>query len=368
MKLNETIAALRREHDMTQETVADALGVSIAAVSKWETAAAYPDIELLPKIAALFDVSLDYLMGCTRTVSKTVEEHIAHAYELVKNRNNRGADEYLTAVLARYPENNLLKIECARIKRIRTCGVSDTPKSVELLVGAEKLLKSVRVRELNRRETDLYYAALASVYTVWKRFDEASAALDEIMPDSKFNPEQQKYYLELERGNDRDAIAGMQKMMFRGIHDIIVTSSWYYAVYPDQPEKVLEHQKFLVRLLNAVTDGKPSPFERDLSYTWECIALMNVKLGRNDEAVDAILQAAEHGEKFDSLETMTYTILPCFALLDPDFDKSLDYHPHGTGSLASLIAHIVKNAGPEREDYVKIRENARLQELYRRYC
>ena len=165
-----------------------------------------------------------------------------------------------------------------------------------------------------------------------------------------------------------DAIAGMQKMMFRGLHDIIVTSSWYYAACPDQPEKILEQQVFLVRLLDAVTTGIPSPFDRDLAYTWECIALMNVKLGRSSEAVDAILQAAMYGERFDSLENMTYTVLPCFALLNSDFDRSLDYHPHGTGSLASLIAHIVKNAGPEREDYTKIREDSRLQELFRRYC
>lgn len=368
MKLSETIANLRKEHNLTQEAVADALGVSIAAVSKWENAIAYPDIELLPKIAALFDVSVDYLMNYSRTAAKTVDDHIAHAYELVKARDNRAADEYMSRILVRYPENNRVKIECARIKQIRTCGVSDTLKSQELLRDAEKILKSVNLKELTRREYELYYSTLASVYTVWKRFDEAADALDEIIPDDKYNPEQQKYYLELERGNVNGAIAGMQKMMFRGVHNIIVTSSWYYAAYLNEPETVLEHQKFLLTLLEAFTGGKSSPFDRDLAYTCECIALMHTKLGHTDEAIDAFCRAVEYAERFDAIDQMTYTTLPALALLDPAFDASLDYYPHGQGSLGSLIAHIVAEAGPEREDYVKIRDDERVREITSRYC
>ena len=368
MKLSETIANLRREHNMTQEAIADALGVSIAAVSKWENAIACPDIELLPKIAALFDVSIDYLMDYSRTAEKTIDEHVSHAYTLVKKRDNRAADEHMSSLLIRYPENNRVKIECARIKQIRTCGDSELPKNRVLLADAERILKSVNLRELNRHETELYYSTLASVYTVWKRFDDAAAALDAIMPNGKFEPEQHKYYLELERGNRDGAITGMQKMMLRSIHNIIVTSSWYYAAYPDQPEKVLEHQQFLVRLLEAFTCGMPSPFDRDLAYTWECITLMHTKLNRNDEAIDAFRRAVECAERFDGITEMTYTVLPALSMLDPVFDAEMDYYPHGHGSLASLIAHIVAEAGPEREEYAKIREDERVRKITSCYC
>lgn len=46
-KLGKRIAALRRKRGWTQEKLAQQLGVSAAAVSKWETGAAYPDIALL---------------------------------------------------------------------------------------------------------------------------------------------------------------------------------------------------------------------------------------------------------------------------------------------------------------------------------
>ena len=53
---------LRKASGMTQEQLAAEFGVSVQAVSKWETAASYPDIELMPRIADLFGVSLDELL------------------------------------------------------------------------------------------------------------------------------------------------------------------------------------------------------------------------------------------------------------------------------------------------------------------
>ncbi len=63
LKIAETIRRLRREHNMTQNELADRLGVSYQAVSRWENESSYPDIELLPAIAALFGVTVDYLLG-----------------------------------------------------------------------------------------------------------------------------------------------------------------------------------------------------------------------------------------------------------------------------------------------------------------
>ncbi len=63
IKLNEQIYFLRRQKGMTQEDLAKVLGVTNQTVSKWESAACCPDIQLLPDIAAFFDVSIDELMG-----------------------------------------------------------------------------------------------------------------------------------------------------------------------------------------------------------------------------------------------------------------------------------------------------------------
>ena len=53
IRLHETLRALRQQSGMTQSALAEALAVSDRAVSRWETAAALPDVTLLPRLAHL---------------------------------------------------------------------------------------------------------------------------------------------------------------------------------------------------------------------------------------------------------------------------------------------------------------------------
>ena len=65
MKLNigKNIKKLRTLKNVTQEELADHLGISYQAVSRWEKGLCYPDIELIPEIANYFETGLDELMG-----------------------------------------------------------------------------------------------------------------------------------------------------------------------------------------------------------------------------------------------------------------------------------------------------------------
>lgn len=64
IKINEQIAFLRKQKGLTQEDLANALGVTNQAVSKWESAQCCPDIQLLPAIAKLFGVPAERVKDC----------------------------------------------------------------------------------------------------------------------------------------------------------------------------------------------------------------------------------------------------------------------------------------------------------------
>lgn len=63
LKLGENLKKFRLQRELTQEQLADVLGVSAQAVSRWENGTTYPDITLLPTIASYFEITLDELMG-----------------------------------------------------------------------------------------------------------------------------------------------------------------------------------------------------------------------------------------------------------------------------------------------------------------
>lgn len=60
-KISDTIRELRRQRGISQEVLASALGISIQAISKWETGNSLPDILLIPNIAKFFGITIDEL-------------------------------------------------------------------------------------------------------------------------------------------------------------------------------------------------------------------------------------------------------------------------------------------------------------------
>jgi transcriptional regulator with XRE-family HTH domain len=66
MTIGEKIRTLRTESHLTQEALANQLGISSQAVSKWEQNITAPDISLLPQIADIFAVTTDELLGAGR--------------------------------------------------------------------------------------------------------------------------------------------------------------------------------------------------------------------------------------------------------------------------------------------------------------
>ena len=91
LKVGARIAKLRNEKNITQLELAEKLGVTDRAVSKWETGGGFPDITLLPQIADIFNVNIDYLLRGTPIVSQRFCANYVN-----NNYNDKLNNEYLS--------------------------------------------------------------------------------------------------------------------------------------------------------------------------------------------------------------------------------------------------------------------------------
>ncbi|MCR5264771.1 MAG: helix-turn-helix domain-containing protein [Clostridiales bacterium] len=104
MTFGQIIKKLRREADYTQETLADLLAISPQAVSRWECDQAMPDIALLPRIANLFGVSADYLLGIDfESRERRITEIRERASKVLSDGNRSEAIHILREGLLNYP-------------------------------------------------------------------------------------------------------------------------------------------------------------------------------------------------------------------------------------------------------------------------
>ena len=87
MKINQIIREKRKELSLTQEQIAELLGVSTPAVNKWEKGSTYPDITLLPALARLLKIDLNTLLSFNEDLTDIeIENFVNELDEIVQEQ------------------------------------------------------------------------------------------------------------------------------------------------------------------------------------------------------------------------------------------------------------------------------------------
>lgn len=107
-KIGENIRRLRKQRNISQEVLAQYLGVSFQAVSKWENGDNLPDLTMIPAIASFFEVSTDELFDFDRL--KTEEKIQQACWDIAKIRYDdpEKAEKMLRDLLKQYPGNEVI--------------------------------------------------------------------------------------------------------------------------------------------------------------------------------------------------------------------------------------------------------------------
>ena len=109
MDIGVVIKKYRKEAGMTQEEMANRLGVTTPAVNKWENSNSKPDIELLAPIARLLDISLDTLLSFHEKLSDIeIEEIIRKMDRMFSEEGYEKTYEWALRLIKEYPNCNML--------------------------------------------------------------------------------------------------------------------------------------------------------------------------------------------------------------------------------------------------------------------
>ena len=149
MTIGATIKQLRQEQDITQEQLADALGITSRAVSQWETDRTAPDISQLPALANFFDVTTDHLLGVdTARKEEEVGKILKRVNDFQEQGDHEASAKYLREQLKTYPnEPDLLTNLASALQTFYFHqGKADTEvlkkeKSDEIITLCERALK-----------------------------------------------------------------------------------------------------------------------------------------------------------------------------------------------------------------------------------
>ncbi len=118
LDLGQKIRELRRRDGRTQEALAEAIGVTSQAVSRWEANGGYPDMEMIPSIANYFGITIDELFGYHNDRESKIDSIInkINSFGIKSRGDDEWVDDCLSILregLAEFPQNERLLITLA---------------------------------------------------------------------------------------------------------------------------------------------------------------------------------------------------------------------------------------------------------------
>ncbi len=183
MKIGNKIRELRKLRGITQEQLAESIGISFQAVSKWENNIALPDITLAPVLANYFGVSMDELFDFNRKEMACAIQSITDEAYQFRESDPAESRRILEEGLTKYPDNDILLNNLLYV-------LNYSEKPDETISVAGKLIEKTV-------QSDVKYDAfrfLAYAYKAKGDLERAEAAIEQI-PEIYFTKLTEKAYL-----------------------------------------------------------------------------------------------------------------------------------------------------------------------------
>lgn len=239
MNIGNKIRELRKRRGITQEQLAESIGVSFQAISKWETNISLPDITLAPVLANYFGVSMDKLFDFSiRETEQRIKEIVDEAYSY-RDSDPIRSRRILEDGLKTYPENDVLLNNLLYV-----LDYSKDPD--ETIAIADKLIGSTT-------RDDVKFDALRFLAYAYKEkgdLESAKAALEQI-PEIYFTKLSEIAYVL--SGEAKQEAAEKQKWLsFENLLQMMTKIAEYYEEIGDNTKAIEEIEKAmtLISILN----------------------------------------------------------------------------------------------------------------------
>lgn len=214
LKLGAKIAALRKARGMTQEQLADQLGVSAPAVSKWETDSSYPDITLLCPLARALGINVDTLLQFEPSLSDDdVTARINEIVQCALAQGVQAAEEHLQALLHRYPNCTTLQFHAATAYDAFAMFFPTADEQAHWRERKRHLLEQVRASG-DATYWSLATLQLASLSIVSGALEQAEHLLSQL-PAHTGDPTLVRVHLHLKREQREQALNVLQRQLYK---------------------------------------------------------------------------------------------------------------------------------------------------------
>ncbi|MBE6820159.1 MAG: helix-turn-helix transcriptional regulator [Ruminococcaceae bacterium] len=305
--IGENIKKLRKERELTQEVLANFLGVSYQSVSKWERGDSYPDITLLPEIAGFFKVSVDELLGVNKAEDEAEIIKELEAYDNIRDKKLK--QEIISRLKEKFPNDFRILL------RYMSCLVhfeENTPENVAKIIAIYENIKqncnNDKIRISAKRHIIEFYKGLSEKEGSGITFEDCEKIIKE-MPRMRDGQEMFCFYYPENYPNGDEIIMNTLEEQFLLLNTVYSHYFHYNGFFYDRnfsDEWVLSAFKTELDFLNFVyDDGHYGKMWRTVIYNYGHLGVRYFKLGDTANALENFRKMCELAIKFDNMDRIT---------------------------------------------------------------
>ena len=248
MNIAEVIRKYRKEAGLTQEEMANRLGVTTPAVNKWENGNSKPDIELLAPIARLLHISLDTLMSFHEELTPSeIEEIIREMDKMFDTEGFEKVFEWASEKIKEYPNCNMLIWQVAVMLDARrlTDGSLNSEKYDEQINAWYEMALKDEDEEIKRHAAD-------SLFGFYLRKKEYAKAEEYLQYFSNNDPMRKIYQGRLykEQGQKEKAYKIFENILFSEYQTLNFTFSFMTAMALEEDD--FQKARYLAEKMGAI--------------------------------------------------------------------------------------------------------------------
>lgn len=297
IRIGEVIKQLRNKNKYTQKALACYLGVTEQAISRWESGTGYPDIELLPAIAQVFSVTVDYLLGIDKTEK---DKRLEEIYNEIKNINFYGNSNEETLQNARgyaaeFPSNET--ILCHLANEICRLHQWDEKPNLTILNEAEKIYITLIENTIDIDMKNDVIARLASLYANgYKNYSKCDDTLDML---SKLSSCRELAAAGVYASTPLGVLK--KQTVIKEMLDvfIVVLTRYILKSKPNEGEhwddKIKAFEK-MIDIYKFIIGDDLVDFNGDVAYLYRVIATYKIAQGKKEETLEALEKMCHHIE------------------------------------------------------------------------
>ena len=249
MEIGSIIRKYRKEAGLTQEEMANRLGVTAPAVNKWENGNTKPDIDLLAPIARLFNISLDTLLSFREELSDAeIEEIIQKMDKMFQEDGYEKTFEWVLGIIEEYPNCNMLIWQAAvMLDARRMTGECKQPEKYDQQINAWYEMA------LRDEDEEIQYHAADSLFGFYLRKKDYTKAEKYLSYFSNHDSMKKIYQGRLyqEQGRTEEAYEMYQNVIFSEYSKLNMAFSMM-AVLANKNND-MEYAKFLAKKMSSLS-------------------------------------------------------------------------------------------------------------------